>query len=186
MAILLFLSIQINFSQKTSNEWENPQVFERNKEAERSTFILFENQTLAKANNPEKSTFFKSLNGSRKFDIVKNPSQRPLNFFAADLNDTTWKEIDVPSNWEMNGHNIPIYTNIFYPFTKNPPFIGGDYNPVATFRRTFTIAENWKNKEVILNFGSITGYATIYLNGKEIGTSGNQKISFEKTGCMKI
>jgi len=179
IAILLFLSMQINFAQKTSNEWENPQVFERNKEAGRSTFILYENQTLAKANNPEKSAFYKSLNGSWKFDIVKNPSQRPLNFFAADLNDTNWKQIEVPSNWELKGYDIPIYTNIVYPFPKNPPFIGGDYNPVATYRRTFTIAENWKNKEVILNFGSITGYATIYLNGKEVGMTKASKTAAE-------
>jgi len=151
IAILLFLSMQINFAQKASNEWENPQVFQRNKEAERSTFILIENQTLAKANNPEKSTFFKSLNGSRKFDIVKNLSQRPLYFFAADLNDTNWKEIDVSSNWEMKGYDIPIYTNIVYPFPKNPPFIGGDY-----------------------------------FSEKKKTISGNPKISFEKTGCMKI
>jgi beta-galactosidase len=179
VALLLFLSIQINFAQKTSNEWENPQLFERNKEAGRSTFILYENQILAKANNPEKSAFYKSLNGSWKFDIVKNPSQRLLNFFGADLNDTNWKEIEVPSNWEMKGYDIPIYTNIIYPFPKNPPFIGGDYNPVATYRRTFTIAENWKNKEVILNFGSITGYATIYLNGKEVGMTKASKTAAE-------
>lgn len=185
--LLLFLAIQVNFAQNTPNEWENPQILDRNKEAGRSNFILYENQDLAKANNPEKSAFYKSLNGVWKFDIVKNPAQRPLNFFATDLNDSNWKEIQVPSNWEMQGYDIPIYTNITYPFPKNPPFIGGDYNPVGTYRRTFTIPENWKDKEVILNFGSITGYARIYLNGNEVGMTKCSKnvAEFNVTSFLK-
>lgn len=179
ITLLLLFTIQFNFSQNKTNEWENPQVFERNKEVGRSNFVLYENQDLAKANNPEMSEFYKSLNGVWKFNIVKNPTQRPLNFFAPDLNDTNWKEITVPSNWEMQGYDIPIYTNITYPFPKNPPFIGGDYNPVATYRRTFTIPENWKDKEVMLNFGSITGYARIYLNGQEVGMTKASKTAAE-------
>jgi beta-galactosidase len=179
LALFLFLNAQVNFAQNTPNEWENPQIYERNKEAARSTFVLYENQALAKENNPEKSELYKSLNGSWKFSIVKNPSQRPLDFFVTDLNDANWKEIEVPSNWEMKGYDIPIYTNIIYPFPKNPPYIGGDYNPVATYRRNFTIPENWNDKEVLLNFGSITGYAKIYLNGKEIGMTKASKTAAE-------
>lgn len=179
LALLLFLSVQAIFAQNAVNEWENHQVFERNKEAGRSTFVLYENQALAKENHPEKSAFYKSLDGPWKFNIVKHPSQRPLDFFATDLNDSKWKEIPVPSNWEMQGYDIPIYTNITYPFPKNPPFIGGDYNPVASYRRTFVLPENWKDKEVILNFGSITGYAKIYLNGKEVGMTKASKTAAE-------
>lgn len=179
IALVLLLTSQVNFAQKTSNEWENHQVFERNKEAGRSTFVLYENQALAKENHPEKSAFYKSLDGPWKFNIVKHPSQRPLDFFATDLNDSKWKEIPVPSNWEMEGYDIPIYTNIKYPFPKNPPFIGGDYNPVASYRRTFILPENWKDREVILNFGSITGYAKVYLNGKEVGMTKASKTAAE-------
>ncbi len=187
ITLLLLLTAQVGLSQQTSNEWENPQVFERNKEAGRSTFVLYENQALAKENNPEKSAFYKSLNGTWKFNIVKNPTQRPLDFFATDLNDANWKTISVPSNWEIQGYDIPIYTNIIYPFPKNPPFIGGDYNPVASYRRTFTLPENWKDKEVILNFGSITGYARIYLNGKEVGMTKASKMAaeFDITSFLK-
>ncbi len=179
LALLLFLSVQAIFAQNEANEWENPQVFERNKEAGRSTFIVYANENAAKENTPEKSELYKSLNGLWKFSIVKNPSQRPLDFYATDLNDATWKEIPVPSNWEMQGYDIPIYTNITYPFPKNPPFIGGDYNPVASYRRTFTIPENWKDKEILLNFGSISGYARVYLNGKEVGMTKASKTPAE-------
>lgn len=132
-----------------------------------------------KDSNPKKSELYQSLNGNWKFNIVKNPSQRPMDFYAANLDDSNWTNIQVPSNWEIQGYDIPIYTNIVYPFPKNPPFIGGDYNPVGSYRRTFTIADSWKDKEVILHFGSITGYARVFLNGKEVGMTKASKTAAE-------
>lgn len=167
LALALFLSLQNNFAQ--NNEWENPQILDRGKEAGRSSFLLFSNDNELKGNNPQKSELYQSLNGNWKFNIVKSPSQRPLDFYAADLNDSGWKNIEVPSNWELQGYDIPIYTNITYPFPKNPPFIAPDYNPVGSYRRTFTVAESWNDKEIILHFASISGYARVFLNGNEVG-----------------
>ena len=167
LALALFLSLQNNYAQ--NNEWENPQILDRGKEAGRSSFLLFSNEAEVKGNNPQKSELYQSLNGNWKFNIVKNPSQRPIDFYAVNLDDTNWKNIQVPSNWEIEGYDIPIYTNITYPFPKNPPFINGDYNPVGSYRRTFTIADSWKDKEIILHFGSISGYVKVFLNGKEVG-----------------
>lgn len=177
LALALFLSLQNNYAQ--NNEWENPQIIDRGKEAGRSSFLLFNNETELQNNNPQKSELYQSLNGSWKFNIVQNTSQRPTDFFTTTLNDTDWKTIQVPSNWELKGYDIPIYTNITYPFPKNPPFIDGDYNPVATYRRTFTVADSWKDKEIILHFGSISGYAKVFLNGKEVGMTKASKTPAE-------
>ncbi|PJJ09130.1 beta-galactosidase [Flavobacterium sp. 1] len=177
LALALFLSLQNSFAQ--SNEWENPQILDRGKEAGRSSFLLFGNEAELKDNNPQKSELYQSLNGSWKFNIVKNPSQRPVEFFAVNLDDTSWKNIQVPSNWELQGYDIPIYTNITYPFPKNPPFINGDYNPVGTYRRTFAVADSWKDKEIILHFASISGYARVFLNGKEGGMTKASKTPAE-------
>lgn len=167
LALALFLSLQNNFAQH--NEWENPQILDRGKEAGRSSFLLFSNENELKGNNPQKSELYQSLNGNWKFNIVKSPAQRPLDFYAANLNDAGWKNIEVPSNWELQGYDIPIYTNITYPFPKNPPFIAPEYNPVGSYRRTFTVSESWNDKEIILHFASISGYARVFLNGKEVG-----------------
>lgn len=185
LALALFLGLQNNFAQ--SNEWENPQIVDRGKEAGRSSFLLFSNEAELKDNNPKKSELYQSLNGDWKFNIVKNPAQRPLDFYATNLDDTNWKNIKVPSNWELQGYDIPIYTNIIYPYPKNPPFIGGDYNPVGSYRRTFTVADSWKDKEIILHFGSITGYARVFLNGKEVGMTKASKTpaEFNVTSFLK-
>ncbi|MBA4317439.1 MAG: beta-galactosidase [Flavobacterium sp.] len=177
LTLALFLSSQINFAQ--NNEWENPQIIDRGKEAGRSSFLLFSNEAELKENNPQKSELYQSLNGNWKFNIVKNPTQRPIDFFTTSLDDTNWKNIQVPSNWELQGYDIPIYTNITYPFPKNPPFIGGDYNPVGSYRRTFAVSDSWKDKEIILHFGSITGYARVFLNGKEVGMTKASKTAAE-------
>ncbi len=49
-----------------------------------------------------------------------------MDFYSERADVSGWKAINVPSNWEIEGFGIPVYTNIIYPFQKNPPFIGGD------------------------------------------------------------
>jgi len=173
------LSTVISLAQDARNEWENPEVVDRNKEDGRSFFILYQDEASAKVNTPEKSSLYKSLNGTWKFDIVKKPSERPLDFYKTDLQDENWDEIPVPSNWELEGYDIPIYTNITYPFPKNPPYIDEAYNPLGSYRKSFTVPEDWGNKEIILHFGSISGYARVYLNGEEVGMTKASKTPAE-------
>ncbi|MBK0369266.1 glycoside hydrolase family 2 TIM barrel-domain containing protein [Flavobacterium agrisoli] len=169
------------------NEWENPTVLDRNKLEGHANFIIYTSKEAAIKQEPTASPFFKSLNGEWKFNIVKHTSQKPTNFFAEKYNDAEWKTIAVPSNWELQGFDIPIYTNVKYPFPKNPPFIKGDYNPVGSYRKTFTVPENWDNKTIILHFGSISGYAQVFLNGKEVGMTKASKTpaEFDVTPFLK-
>lgn len=177
-AVLLFMVFS-GFSQETRNEWESPNVLDRNKEAGRASFIGYQDEASALTAIPDNSELYQSLNGIWKFNIVKNPADRPLNFYENNVDDSNWKKIKVPSNWELEGYDTPIYTNITYPFPKNPPFIDGDYNPVGSYRTTFELSKMFKNKEVILHFGSISGYAKIYVNGKEVGMTKASKTAAE-------
>jgi len=189
MKKVLFYSFLLatQFIVAQQNEWENPGIVDRNKELPRATFVIFDKSTDAINGSPEASGYYKSLNGQWKFNIVKKTSEKPDGFYAADFNDSSWKDITVPSNWEMQGHDIPIYTNIVYPFPKNPPFIGGDYNPVGSYRKTFTVPDNWAGNNVILHFGSISGYARVFINGKEIGMTKASKTpaEFDVTKYLK-
>ncbi len=151
------------------NDWENPELLDKNKEEGRSYFVLYESEKLAKSKKTEHSKLYQSLNGNWKFNIVKSPVERPQDFYKPDLDDSSWRKIQVPSNWELQGFDIPIYTNVTYPFPKNPPYIDEEYNPVGSYRKTFSVSKDWKDKEIILHFGSISGYARIFLNGEEVG-----------------
>ena len=111
--------------------------------------------------------FFKCLN----YHYVNTPEERPKDFFKTDFNDWHWKDLVLPSNCEMHGFGIPIYTNITYPFPNNPPFIDHKYNPVGSYRRTFSVPDNWTGREVFLHFGSISGCAYVWINGQAVGMS---------------
>jgi beta-galactosidase len=161
-------SLSLAFSQFQDNDWENPQLYELNKEKPHATFMLFNDKKSVIADDYNKSAYYQSLNGTWKFVYVDKYADRVKDFYRTDLNDSKWNNIPVPSNWEREGFGIPIYTNITYPYPKNPPFIG-ENNPVGTYRKQFTIPASWDGKEVILQFGSITGCAFVYVNGHKVG-----------------
>jgi beta-galactosidase len=173
VATFFFFAILINSKAQLFNqtEWENPVVIDIGKEKPRSFFIPLANAQETKAT----STLTKSLNGQWKFNYVDKPADSPTDFFTTTFNDATWKQITVPSNWELQGFGIPIYTNITYPFPKNPPYIDHAYNPVGSYRTNFTIPENWTGSNILLHFGSITGCTYVWVNGQQVGLTKNSK-----------
>lgn len=54
----------------------------------------------------------------------------------------------MPSNWELKGYGIPIYTNTTYPFPANPPYIDHPDNPVGSYRRDFQLEPTWNGRRV--------------------------------------
>jgi beta-galactosidase len=162
------LLAQVKFTYK---EWEDPSVTQLGQLPPHSFSMDYANADDVFANDFSKSPNFKSLNGTWKFYYVNQPEERPQDFYKTNFNDWTWKELTVPSNWEIKGFGIPIYTNVIFPFPVNPPFIDHAYNPVGSYRRSFTVPENWNGKDVILHFGSISGCAYVWVNGQAVGLS---------------
>ncbi|MFY7899644.1 MAG: glycoside hydrolase family 2 TIM barrel-domain containing protein [Chitinophagaceae bacterium] len=165
-------------AQKQLKDWENPSLLDENKEASRTSFVVFDKKSDAQLHKKNASPFYKSLNGVWKFLYTDKAQNRPTDFYSPSVNHSSWSNLTVPSNWELQGFGLPIYTNIIYPFPKNPPFVGDD-NPVGTYRKEFTVPAEWKGKQIILHFGSITGCAFIYVNGKKLGVNKASKLAAE-------
>ena len=176
--IILILVVAYCNAQQINNDWEKPELVDQHKEASHASFMLYERKEDVVADKFEQSSFYQLLNGQWNFLYSEKYTNRPLDFFEPQLNDSKWDKLTVPSNWELKGYGLPIYTNIIYPFPKNPPFVGED-NPVGSFRKKFTVPDNWNGKEVILHFGSITGCAFVYVNGQKVGISKASKIAAE-------
>lgn len=176
LCIVLFANKTM--AQSENNLWENPEKFEINKEAPHAPFMLYADKSAAQANNYTKSSFYQSLNGTWKFVYAEKQANRIKDFYSTKLDDRAWSNIAVPSNWELKGFGTPIYTNVVYPFPKNPPFVG-DNNPVGTYRKEFNLPENWLKGQTILHFGSITGCAMVYVNGKNVGLTKASKTAAE-------
>lgn len=161
-------------------EWENPEIFQINRQAPTASFYRYETVKNALKNESwENSPFYQSLNGKWDFKYVESVPDRPVDFFKTDFDTSNWDKIPVPSNWEIEGHGIPIYTNIIYPFPKNPPFIPHDENPVGSYKRNFEIPENWKGKNIYLHFEGVSGATYVWINGKKVGYSEGSKTPAE-------
>ena len=162
-------------------DWENEAIVGINKEAPRSHFIPYGSIDQALSGQAEESPYYVCLNGKWKFNWVKSPDMRPRDFHDPDFEVGYWDEIDVPSNWQMKGYGIPIYTNIAYPFVKNPPYVMTPAhtgwtneklpNPVGSYRRTFSMPEEWDGREVFLHFAGVDSAMYVWINGIRVGYS---------------
>lgn len=153
-------------------DWENSEMIGQNKEPPHATLMPYADAESALENSQSDSPYFLSINGKWKFHWVKMPSDRPKNFYRIDYNDKDWNEISVPSNWQMHGYDIPIYTNIPYPFGKaNPPYIPSDNNPVGSYRRKFQVPEDWRGRQIFLHFAGVESAFYVWVNGEKIGYS---------------
>ncbi|MFX0022404.1 MAG: glycoside hydrolase family 2 TIM barrel-domain containing protein [Candidatus Hermodarchaeota archaeon] len=155
-------------------DWENSEMIAENKEPPHSTLIPYHDIASALTGNSESSIYYKSVNGSWKFNWVKKPSERPIDFYKKNYDDSQWDEIPVPSNWQLYGYGIPIYTDSKYPYSikrKKIPSIDHDYNPVGSYRTEFTIPRDWENREIFIHFEGVKSAFYIWVNGKKVGYS---------------
>ena len=156
-------------------DWENPSIFQINKEAPKAQFERYPNSTTALQENQDQNPYQQSLNGPWQFHWVKKPADRPIDFYKNDFKTDHWDNIQVPSNWELKGYGIPIYTNIEYPFPKNPPFIPHEYNPVGSYVKQVDLPEAWLEREVFLCFEGVRSAMYLWVNGTKVGYSQGSK-----------
>ncbi|MBB3699910.1 DUF4981 domain-containing protein [Flammeovirga yaeyamensis] len=190
---IIFLTLSIpTFSQ---NIWENEEVYERNKLDARVPSNSYTSEEDAKTLDRSKSKL-KMLNGTWKFNYVDDDKKRPLEFYKKEFKSSNFKDIEVPSNWELKGYGQPIYTNIVYPFTPHilegklpnydwrgprppmPPFIYRD-NPVGSYYRDFEVPADWDGDDIILHFGGVTSAFYVWINGEEVGYSQGSRLAAE-------
>jgi beta-galactosidase len=173
----------------TAPDWENPHVFGINKEPGRATFTPFPDEGAALGENGS-SAFVQSLNGTWKFHWVKNPELRPLNFYKPEFDVNSWKEISVPSNWEMEGYGTPIYTNITYPFKRDYPRVTetpddhswtafDQRDPVGSYRREFTVPAEWSGRQIYLLFHGVNSAFYVWINGQKVGYGQDSRMTSE-------
>lgn len=164
--------------------WEDQTVFAVNKETAHATKIPYASVQELNADKDffatpwvtPNSSRVRLLNGTWKFNLVSQPSQRPTDFYKEGYDVSDWDDLTVPSNWEMHGYDMPLYVNVAYPFATNPPYIRRHYsysdygvNPVGSYVTTFDVPDSWDNHRLLLNFGGIYSAAYVWVNGQFVG-----------------
>jgi beta-galactosidase len=172
-------------------DWENEAVFRIGKEAPRATSMPFPDKGTALVKKRMESPWCLSLDGSWKFRRVGTPAAVPEKFAAPDFDDSAWDSLPVPSNWQLHGHGIPLYTNVTYPFKKDPPrvtgtpppdftnFPAGQRNPVGLYRRTFELPPDWQGRRTTIAFHGVDSAFYLHINGKRIGYSQDSRTTAE-------
>jgi beta-galactosidase len=158
--------------------YEDPNISGINRDASRATAYSYATINDALKNEREKSSRFISLNGDWDFSFALKPGDEPQDFYKSKV--SGWKKIPVPSSWEMQGYDKPIYKSAVYPFRPvNPPHVPKDYNGVGCYQRSFTVPADWKNKNITLHFGGVSSAYKLWINGKFAGYAEDSFLSSE-------
>jgi beta-galactosidase len=147
--------------------WEDPLITSINRDPARATGYSYTNVQDALACDRTKSRML-LLNGDWNFSFAYKPADAPTDFYKKII--TGWKKLAVPSNWEMQGYDIPIYKSAVYPFRPiNPPYVPKDYNGTGSYQRTFSIPADWKGMNITLHFGGVSSAFKVWVNGLFLG-----------------
>jgi beta-galactosidase len=165
--------------QEPAPDWENPAVVGLNMEPAHATYTPYPDVASALAYDRGRSPFIRSLNGTWKFRWVSRPADRPIGFWGDGYDVSGWDDVPVPSNWEVLGYDVPIYTDVAYPFPPDPPYVPHDYNPVGSYRTSFTVPDSWSDRQVFLHFGGIKSAGYVWVNGHEVGYTQGSKTPAE-------
>jgi beta-galactosidase len=162
--------------------WQDPNVNQQNREERRADFFAFESMDKAKGDKTVSARFL-SMEGTWKFNFVKDHQDAPKDFFALKYDDSQWVDFPVPGLFEVNGYGDMIYKNVGYSwgptFKSDPPYVSETNNYTGSYRRTFELPAEWKGQEVFFHVGSATSNLSLWVNGKYVGYSEDSKIAAE-------
>lgn len=190
-ATLLAASLVLGSVASGAERWEDPAVFRLNKLPARASLRSFPDAASAQPGARAASPWALTLNGDWQFFHAGHPSATPAGFERPDFNASHWATLPVPSNWQMHGYGQPLYTNITYPFAKDPGRVMGEppryftnfpesaRNEVGCYRRSFHVPETWSGRRVIIHFAGVDSTLELWVNGRFVGYAEDSRVPAE-------
>lgn len=171
--------------------WQDPELSQVNRAPMRTSYFAYESLPLARSQRKTGSAMFKDLAGLWKFAWTQHAGRGYTNFHQPGYDDRSWNYMPVPGLWELNGYGDPLYLNAGYPwmnqYRSNPPVVPLMNNHTGYYRHTFTLPEDWSEKQVYIHLGSVTSNVYIWINGLFVGYSQDSKLEaqFDITPYLK-
>jgi beta-galactosidase len=186
-------------AQMTGQEWDNPEVTSVNRETAHALALPMASEADVAQNDRTLSPYFQSLDGKWKFRWLRNASLVDDAVCAADYDDTSWTDIDVPSSWQVwgmkngKGWDKPLYCNVAYPFSFNETtysvmadrpgwfsYNNNMKNPVGTYRKKFSItADELAGHDIFVRFNGVGHGFYLWVNGQRVGYSEDSYVPAE-------
>ena len=138
-------------------------------EPPRAYYVPFADEATARTMDREQSARFRNLCG--EWDFRFYPSFEDLDdaFPSESLGET----MTVPFCWQVTqrpGYDVPLYSNLKYPFPLDPPHVPQE-NPCGHYRRTVTLDEASLAGETYIIFEGVSSCFYLYVNGAFCGYS---------------
>jgi beta-galactosidase len=180
---------QTNIENAGLPDWENPLVFGVNKLPPRCPAWPCPDAESGWKSNYDFSPWVQSLDGAWSFHWSPDPDSRPTGFFEPDFDVSGWKQIPVPSCWELQGYGVPLYVNFIFPFKMHPPYVMDEppknytsylqRNPIGSYQRTFEMPAGWNGGRTLVHFAGVDSAMYVWVNGHKVGFSENSRVPAE-------
>lgn len=179
LTLILLLSSSLLCAQQFT-EYQDPYTFEINRLYPRPTEVSGISRDIRPEHSPYNSEEHLCLNGVWKFHYVEHATQRITDFFLPNYDDSQWKTIPVPANWELNGFGVPVYVNTYNEFSdKDLPRVPTEGNAIGSYRKSFTLDPQWQGKRIFINLGAVKSAFYLWINGNFVGYSEDSKTNAE-------
>ncbi|HGV0027960.1 TPA: beta-galactosidase [Citrobacter freundii] len=156
-------------------DWENPGVTQLNRLEAHPPFCSWRSADDARTN--KRSSQLRSLNGRWQFAWFAAPEAVPESWLTSDLPQAD--TVNVPSNWQMDGYDAPIYTNVTYPIPVNPPYVPAQ-NPTGCYSLTFHIDDAWLDEgQTRIIFDGVNSAFHLWCNGRWVGYGQDSRLPSE-------
>ena len=193
LLMILAMPVIIPVTAQQQPEWQSQYAVGLNKLAPHTYVWPYGSASEVQKGAYEQSPYYMSLNGKWKFNWVKNPDNRPKDFYKPAFYTGGWADIDVPGNWERQGYGTAIYVNEAYEFDdkmfnfkKNPPLVPYKENEVGSYRRTFTVPAGWEGRRVVLCCEGVISFYYIWVNGEFLGYNQGSNTAAERDITDKL
>lgn len=161
-------------------DWETPRIQARNRAPARAALLPYPDAASALSGKRSASPYYRSLDGVWKFNWAPKPAAAPADFFAAGYDVAEWDDLPVPANWQLHGYDVPIYSNIRYPFPIDDNFtVPTEDNPTGSYRRSFSLPAHWEDRQVFIVFEGVNSAFHFWVNGKPAGYSTDSRLPAE-------
>ncbi|MBQ0343953.1 beta-galactosidase [Citrobacter freundii] len=156
-------------------DWENPGVTQLNRLEAHPPFCSWRSADDARTN--QRSSQLRSLNGQWQLAWFAAPEAVPESWLTSDLPQAD--TVNVPSNWQMDGYDAPIYTNVTYPIPVNPPYVPAQ-NPTGCYSLTFHIDDAWLDEgQTRIIFDGVNSAFHLWCNGRWVGYGQDSRLPSE-------
>lgn len=123
-------------------------------------------KSLVRFPKPDKDTFRKEFSLNDNWRTTADDTNKDLHtgFESPDYNDSGWKHISVPHNWDQ------------YEGVRRLKH--GNRHGYAWYRKEFTALRQEGSKRYFIYFEGVGSYATVFLNGQKVGYHAGGRTTF--------